>query len=269
MPIVLVDVPTLAVVLVGPVAPQAVQIAIGNLTPGQTLTVTGSAVGQTWTVRGGAEQTVTTERVVLVDVATPINVPITYTVTIETFAFPADPIMVPYTPGRSVLQSLDGRTAFPIAWHDNADPREPRLRSNIIDVAGRPDPVVRYDLSSGESSQMLVRMTGATSDALRSRLRTHGPMLLLRADGSIPGLPLAVYLMITRSPSARFGTTGERIWTLDVIIVGDPEPTTPRASIAVPEDFDAVYAAVTPETFDTEWVGATAEGFDLIDWTTL
>lgn len=265
MPIVLVDAPSVTTNLVGPVEPRSVQLVVTGLTPGQSLAVTGEASGVSWPVRSPA--VVPAERVTVVDTATPISVPITYTVTVAGVPFEQAPVTVPYAAGTAVLQSPDGRTVVPFAWHDNGDPREPGLRSVSYAVPGRSDRPVRWDVASGEAGELVIRTSPTAVDALRSHLRSRGPVLLLRSAGVHPGLPVVSYLLVTRAPSRRFSSVGDRVWTLSVEYITDPEPSSVLVAAATPEDFDAVYASATPEDFDAQWASATPEEFDLVDWT--
>lgn len=266
MPGVLVDVPTVDLVLVGPVEPRAVQVTLEQVTPGQTLEVIATAAGQSRHVRGG-RGLVTQTRMVLVDVATALNTPVSYTVVLDGVPFTVGEITVPYPGGEYVLQALDGRTVFPFAWHGAADPRDLHMRTVTFDVPGRSDALVRWDVAGGESGRLPMRTTKAVTEALRTHLRTRGPVLLLRTDGAQLDIPGSEYIAVTRAPRETFGFDGTRLWTLEFEAIADPEPGSALAAVATPEDFDEVYAAATAEDFDTEWAAATAEDFDAMDWT--
>lgn len=268
---VLVDVPTISVALAGTGTPQSVQIAIGGLTPGQSLVVTGSiAGGFTWTVRGGA-QVITAEQVVLTDTASPINVPITYTVTIEDQAFTSDAITVPFADGDFLLQGLDGSSTVPFVWHATGDPRDMRVRSIAMDVPGRDRPVSRWDVTGGESGRLAIRTTRIATDTLLTHLRTRGPVMLLRTNGQIRDLDAVAYLMITGATRRLWDAvvggslSTDRVWDLAFEVIGDPEPGAILPT-ATWDDFDEVYAASTWDDFDSEWSGSTWLEFDREDW---
>lgn len=264
MSIVLVDAPSIAVALVGPVTPQSVQVAIAGLTPGQSLVVTGNAAGATWPVRGGTGS-VPSEQLLLTDAAAPLNVPITYTVTLDGQPFESDSIVVPFDDGY-VLQSLDGRTVIPFRWHDNADPRETHMRTRLFDVPGRSAPVVRWDVSGGEAGELLIRTEPTATETLRTHLRTKGPVLLVRTDGQLLDLDPVQYVAITRATRSVLGFDGLRLWSLSIEVITDPEPSTVLPS-STWDDFDAAYAALTWDDFDAEWAGLEwTDDFDRTDW---
>jgi len=262
MPGVLVDVPTTALALVGPVAPQVVQVTVGQLTPGQSLDVLASAVGQSRTLRSGP---VATTQVQIVDVASPINTEISYTVVVDGVSIPVGQITVPYA-GDYVLQSPDGRQAFPFAWHGHEDPRDLHMRTATFDVPNRRTPVVRWDVAGGESGVLPMRMTRTASEALRRYLTERGPVLVVRTDGRQLDIPAAQYIAVVRATRSHFGFDGHRLWQLSFEVT-DPEPGADLAALATPEDFDEVYALATPEDFDDEWALLTPEDFDATDWT--
>lgn len=266
MSIVLVDAPSIDVALVGAGSPQSVQIVIGGLTPGQSIEVTGTAAGVSWSVRGGTGS-VPSETMILTDAIAPLNVTIVYTVTLDGWPFESDPITVPYAAGRYVLQSLDGRTVIPFAWHDNGDPRETNLRSIGFAVPGRPDPVARWDISAGESRELVIRTSPAATAALVEHLRRTGPVMLLRTDGTLRDFEPSTYLLISRAGRVLHGTAGDRVWTLRVETLDDPEPGTILPT-ATWDDFDDAYSALTWDDFDAEWSGLTWDDFDRTDWST-
>lgn len=265
MSIVMVDVPQFVVDLAGAVEPRSVRLSISGVTAGQSFTVTGSAGGFTWAVRGGSGAVPSTGTVILTDAASPLNVAITYTLTLEGVPYTAGPITVPYD-GRYVLQSLDGRTVVPFRWHDNRDPRDQRMRTSVLEIPGRSTPVVRWDVSAGQSRRLVIRTTPAATRVLLDRLNTHGPVLLLRTDGTLRDFAPASYLALTAAPDQLFGVEGERLWSLSVEVIDDPEPGTILAS-ATWDDFDAVYAPATWDDFDAEWADADWDEFDRTDWT--
>ncbi|NCT90258.1 hypothetical protein GXB85_04725 [Cellulomonas sp. APG4] len=265
MPGVLVDIPVATVSLVGANAPQVVQLAVSGLTAGQQVTVTGAAVGHTWPVRGGTV-TATTGQVLLTDVLAPLNVPITYTVRVDDLTLVTDPITVPHD-AQYVLQSLDGRTVIPFAWHDNDDPRETHLRSQSFSVPGRSTPVVRWDTSGGESGELVVRTTPSGTALLVEHLRDVSPLLVVRTDGTLLDLPPAEHILVHGAVRRLIGFDGLRIWSLRFDVVDDPEPSVVVA-VSTVADFNAVYAASTIADFNAEWAGSSVAEFNRTDWTT-
>lgn len=266
MPIVLVDAPGVVLSLVGPVTPQAVQIEITGLTAGQTVTVTGSAGEHTWTVRGAHATTVTGSVLRLTDVATPLNAPITYTVELGGVAYTAGPITVPYSAGRMVLQSLDGRTVIACRWLDNADPRDLRQRAAISAIPGRSVPVVRGDVISMQTRRLAVRTAPAATAALEQHFATVGGDLLLRSVPPLRDFSPVAFLRVTASTHELFGAEGDRRWDLSCVVIDDPEPDM-VVPVSTGDDFDAAWAGLTWDDFDAEMSGLTGDEFDGIDWT--
>lgn len=268
---VLVDVPVVVVALVGAQSPQAVQVTVSGLTAGLPVTVTGSAAGASWVVRGGAV-TSPGEQVILTDVLAPLNVPITYSVSVDGYVVASDEITVPYG-DRYVLQSLDGRTVFPFVWQANGLPREVHVRSAAFDVPGRSTPVVRWDTDGGEAGQVAIRTSRAVSNALRTYLREVGPALVVRTDGSVRDLPPAEFWLLTRVSNVTWDAvvggelSTDRVWSLGFEVIDDPEPSVVVA-VSTWDDFDAVYAESTWDDFDAEWAGGTWDEFDQTDWAT-
>lgn len=268
MPVVIVDAPAITLTLVGPVSPQSVQIAIAGLTPGMSIVVTGQAGTYTWSVRGGTT-TIAAAQLILTDAATPINVPCTYTVTVEGVPFVAGPITVPYADDTHVLQSLDGRTVIPFRWMDNADPRTMDMRVVSFAIPGRPDPVVRYDVTAGESGELRIRTTMAVTALLRTHMRTESPVLVARTDGTIRDLAAVAYVLLTGVSNDLWEGVEDRtarVWTLRFDAITDPDPYSVLPS-STWDDFDTVWAALTWDDFDLEEAGITWDDFDRIDWT--
>ena len=258
-----------AAVLAGGGYPRAVQVAITGLTVGAPFLVTGAlADGTTWTVRGGNGQTVTATTAILADVSTPINVPVTYTAA-QTGLTPATsaPITVPYS-GRYVLQSLDGRTAIPVTMLADASSRSTFVRTVSFAVPGRTTPVIRWDVSGGESGSFDVMLPRSSSDALRTLLTTGAPAVAFRSDGTVYDWP-ASFLCVITSAASRMLSQGytDRIWTLGYTVIADPEPSTVLAASDW-DDFDATYAAQTWDQFDAYWSTLTWDDFDATDWST-
>lgn len=226
--------------LAGPTLPQVAQIVVTGLTVGQVYVVTGQASGITWVVRGGQAVPAATQ-VVLTDVATPVNAPIVYTVASGAeYAATSVPLTVPY-PGEYVLTSLDGRLAVGFDWHGNDNPRDVRLRTATFEVPGRTTPVVRWDVASGETGELMLRATPAQTQALRLHLRERGPLMVLRTDGAQLDLAPVEYVAITRVTHVSFGFDGTRLWSLAFEVIDDPEPATVLA-VSTWDDFDVAYS---------------------------
>lgn len=252
--------------LVGPTTPQGVQIVVTGLTVGQEHKVVGSWAGGTWTVRAGTAVATATQ-VVLGDVAAPINVPITYTITEGISSATSAPVTVAFA-DQYVLQSLDGSRTTQFRWLDNEDPRQLRLRTAVFDVPGRPRPASRWDVPGGEDGQLLAATTGGQTAAMKALLVAGGP-LLLRTDGAVRDLAAVEYVLPTSATRVLtgkgIGGGEQRRWALAFEVIDDPEPDT-LVPLSDWDDFDAVYSGSTWTAFDAEWAGRSWDQFDREDW---
>jgi hypothetical protein len=254
----------LAAALVGDDVPLAVQLSATGLTVAQNYTIQGTlADGTTWIVRGGNEALADTTQIILYDVATPINVPITYQVLNNAVVVAsATPLTVTYD-GQTVLNSINGDLTAGFIWMNNDAPQSMLMRSNTFQIPGRLLPVVRFDVSGGESGEILAETTEAQSADMRTLLQAGG-LAILRTDGAVQDVAPVQFVLITGvSSSLWIGTT--RRWTLSYQVVGDPQPDAAVAAITW-DDFDVAYAALTWANFDTEWAAQTWDGFDATDW---
>ncbi|MBD3781703.1 MAG: hypothetical protein IE926_01925 [Micrococcales bacterium] len=261
--------PAVTAALIGELSPPLVQVVVTGLVVGDEYEVTGSLGDQSWTVRAGVGVATSTQ-VVLVDVAAPVNAPVTYTVSIPEDAVTASstPIVVPWAPGarassRYLLSSLDGQLTAALRWLNNGDPRDHNLRVAFHTVEGRSRPVPVYDLEAGESRTYVVVTDGDHTAAMRELVRSGAP-LLLRTDGSVADFAPCDYIQLKSAASIlRRGTT--RKWTLGLEVIDDPEPNTLLAA-STWDDFDAAYASLTWAGFDGDWAGQAWNDFDREDW---
>jgi hypothetical protein len=260
---------TITATLVSSTDPKPVQIVLNGITAGLAYMVTGSAGGTTWVPSGGTGVSLGAQ-IVLTDVRTPLNAPITYTVVASGVTTSASPVTVPFG-ARYVLQSLDGLTVLPFAWMDNDLPRDFAVNAATFDVPGRSRPVVRYAVGGDGGGAYVVRTTKANTAVLQQMLRSGRPVVL-RTDGSVRDLPAVDMFLITRVANmarrafVAAGTLStDRDWTLEYTLVDDPQPS--RGTSAFTWDsFDAAMAnrswsnLVSNPTFDTNTTGWAAAG---------
>lgn len=256
--------------LVGSASPQAVQVAVTGATIGDSYTITGAdGVGDVWTVRGGDSTVAVGTSIVIADVATPINTPITYTVTHDADAATAlsSPVTVPYS-ASYVLTTMDGSLAAAFLWMNNQDPLETPMRNALFYIPGRSAPVVRYDVPGADTGTLQVLTEGAQTPALKAVLTSQGGLCLLRGDGSLADFPAVQFLAITNNQRILAGSGTERIWTLAYATIADPEPDAIVAAVDW-DDFDLPWSTDTWTSFNSSWAAGTWDGFDRFDWTTL
>lgn len=256
----------IAVALIGAESPQAVQIAVTGATSGDSYTVNGNWAGGEWPVRGGDSTLAAGTTIILVDVASPINVPVTYTVTHDADGASVTSSSITAThPDLEVMTSVDGLTVirFQRRGNDGA-PRALTMRSVTYPIPGRNLPGVRFDISAGESMTMLLDTIDDDTDNLFDLLRTGG-LVLLRNNGSVRDTPAVQYLLVTDAPSQLNGVDNTRTWSLACQVVDDPEPDV-IVVIDTWDELDSVYSALTWTNFDTEWSTKTWDQFDLVDW---
>lgn len=249
--------------LIGVYSPRTVQIVITGMTVGETYSVAGNRSGGTWPVRAGTGTAQGTQ-LVLPDIATPVNVPITYTVIHDGQEVTSAPLTVPYA-HRAVLQSLSAAVSVPLDLRDNGAPWTLSLRQSTFAVPRRPRPAVRYDIAAGESGALRVNTDGADTGTLKALLKSGAP-LLMRTDGTAADLGATAYLLFTRVSSSLLVGTRRR-WDLDYELLDDPEPDT-LVGLPTWADFDAAYDGLTWADFNAEWAGLTWADFDTYDWAT-
>lgn len=262
--------PTITATLVGVADPQFVQITVTDLPTvptGSVYVVRGVWSGGMWDVRGGTG-VVSSSQVVLADAATPVNVPISYSLLVGGIEVATSGTLVVDYGDDFVLQSLDGHSSARFNWQDNGLPLEQRLRAAVFTIPGRSTPVVMYDMAAGESGELEVLTEGVHTGALLSLIRRGGP-LLLRTNGDVRDIGAVQYVQITGAASRLTGvgiqTTNQRRWSLPYLVIADPEPGTLIAS-STWEHFDEAHTGLTWADFDAQWTGATWADFDRYDW---
>jgi hypothetical protein len=255
----------LAAALVGDDVPLAVQLSATGLTIASNYTIQGTlADGTIWIVRGGNEALADSTQIILYDVATPINVPITYQVLNNAAVVAsATPLTVTYT-GQVVLNSINGDLTAGFTWMNNDAPRSMFMRSNTFQIPGRLLPVVRFDVSGGETGEILAETTEAQSADMRTLLQAGG-LAILRTDGAVQDVAPVQFVLITGVSSSLLGIGTLRRWNLSYQVVGDPQPDVAVAAITW-DDFDVAYSALTWANFDTEWSALSWADFDATDW---
>lgn len=255
--------------LVGSEVPKAVQVAVTGATIGDAYTVKGAAAGDVWTVRGGDSLVPLGTTFIVVDVSSPINVPVTYTVTHDADAasVAATPITVTYA-GTYVITTLDGTQSTGFIWMNNADPLTTPMRNALYYVPGRAAPVARWDTPGADMGTLQVLTEGAQTDALKLILADAGGLIMVRTNGSLMDFPAVQILAVTQNERVMPGINAERIWTLGYSTASDPEPDTIVAAVTW-ADFDAAWATDTWTSFNASWATGTWDQFDQFDWTTL
>lgn len=244
--------------------PAPVQIVVTGVPVGAEYVVRGSALGSSWVVPGGVGVG-DGGQVVLTDNRGAINAAITYSVLVEGATTTAAPITVALPGVRAVLQSLDGRVAVQGGWLPNGLPLEPESRYHVVDVPGRDRPPLRIATGGDGGLSLLIRTGREDSGRLAALLRAGAPVVL-RTDGTLLDLPAVELVLITRAPSRAawdvVGLPADRVWSLDLLLVDDPEPSSPLSTFTW-DDFDAAMvgfvwspASSFPETGVAGWVAS-------------
>lgn len=246
--------------LIGVYSPRTVQVVVTGLTVGAAYEVVGNWSGGSWAVRAGTGTAADTQ-LVLSDVAAPINIPVTYTVTEGGASATSAAVTVDYG-RRYVLQSLSGDMSVAFDMVRNNAPRQIAPRQSAFVIPGRSRPVVVYDIAGGESGELLVDTEDTRTATLKAMLLSGAP-LLLRTDGAVLDLDPAEFLSFTGVSSSLIGMSRRR-WALGFQVLDDPEPDT---LIGLPtwDDFDAAWTVV-PTVLRTNLVRNPSLEVDAVDW---
>jgi hypothetical protein len=250
--------------------PQPVQIVVDALTEGTDYVVVGrTGDGQTWPVPGGVG-TATGEQIILVDNRSPWGTPITYVLTADGATRVSRTVTVAFD-GKCLMQSLDGRVRVEFVWRDNALPRELEQNAATFPVPGRPRPPARF-APGGDGGGALDIRTDATNTRLLQALLLTGRPIVVRTDGTVRDWPAVELLLPLRASNQLWGgvtrpndTRTDRVWSLEYVLVDDPEPSTPL-SVWTWDDFDAAMAGKTWDDFDALFAASTWNDFDTYDW---
>lgn len=252
--------------LVGVTDPRPVQVEVTGLTIGVPYTVTASSGTWSRVVRGAdaREAEATTE--LLVDVLTPLNAPLTYTVTSGgSSAADVDAVTVAWSRTDSVVHSLDRSTVAGFDWVDNGDPRTTTVRAEFFEVSGRARPVMVYDDALDDSGTLVADTSGADTAALRALIRAGAPVVM-RTDLGVRDVdPVDVYGVAAAS-RALVGAVGTiRRWDVSWRLVDDDMAARPFR-LDTFDDFNAVYSAATFADVNVTWSGMSFADVNALDW---
>lgn len=247
-------------------APNPVQIVVQDLAPGSEYTIRGHRGDFTWTVPGGTGTSDGTQ-IVLIDNRAPLNAPITYTLTVAGASISTDPLTVTHQ-DKFIIQSLDGKTQVEYVWSDNGLPRDRPVNSATFNIPGRRRPVIRYETGNDGGGTLEIRTTKENTHHLNQILETGRP-IVLRTDGAVRDLDAVETLLITGASNQLWagdgGTSTQRVWTLDYILIDDPEPNTVVTAWTWAQ-FNEIYTGQTWADFNAEWAGAVWADFNTYDW---
>lgn len=259
----------------GSLPPVRIVIPGTDLPSSDPWTLTASGADLAWQVRGGSG-TGAGAQVVLVDTLAPVNVTLTYSLTVAGTVTQLDTITRTYAGvggdgfGRDAVADLTGSTVAGVRRLPS-DRRQGERRFHASSVAGSRYAPLRLDPVAGAGGGSLtVASVGAQTTALRSLLDGNG-LLAYYHDTSrcdLPGCPLpAVEILYVTSESSDVGDrrdVGEREWSLGWLAQADPEP-----DLVVPvSTWDAIDAA------DLDWdaidaLTLTWDEWDALDVTTI
>ena len=242
--------------------PRPVQVNVTGLTIGQAYTVTASTAAWSRVVQGG-EGTATSTQLLLIDVATPLNTALTYTVVHAATSAASAPVTVDYD-GDAVLQSLDGITIAGFDWQDNADPRAQDPRAAFYRPAGRSRPIMHYDVAGDESGTIVAETSGADTTALRELIRQGAPVLL-RAEVGLRDIDPVEVIGVSAAPRELIGAVGGlREWSLAYTLVSD-EDDTPLVMVTL-DHLNQYYATKNLSDINTQWASLALADMNAFDW---
>lgn len=258
--------------------PRPVQVLAWNIAEGSAYTVVGvTADGRTWAVPGGVGVS-DGEQLRLIDNRAPVNVPISYRLTVgpqtvTSEVIPAVPWSPPSAESRYLIQSLSGSIVIPIrAWQDNDLPREIPVRSTEFAIHARRRPVVVLQPAAYGTTVVQLVLDREPSERLDEILGLGGA-ICVRTQGRERDLPPTDLAVITEASSALWGDvdpmSGEmssrRLWDLTLTWIDDPEPSTIPTVYTV-DDVDALLAGMTVDEVDAMFSDLTVDQVDAFDW---
>lgn len=247
--------------------PAPVQVVVTGMSSGDPYIVQGAYGGRTWAIPAGIG-TSDGSTLILIDNRAPFNGPVAYTVWVDNSPTTSNTVQVDYD-GVCALQALAGMPIVKVEVATQADERAQDARASIYQIAGRADPVGRYDKPLLASMDLPVETETADTLALEELLNLGGP-IIRRNDVSVTGrgIPPVEILLVRNWSSRLIGAVGNtRAWSLAAQVIGDPEPGVVLVAFDW-DDFDSIYAGSTWTDFDAEWSGLTWADFDLFDWGT-
>ncbi len=254
----------LAATLLTAADPQPVQLVLSGLTAADTYRVVGTCGDWQWSVPGGIGTSVDGSNIVLIDNRAPLNGAVTYSALVNGTEVTSDPVTVNYADGY-VLQNLRGDRLAAVFVDGYEDAREMGIRANIFRVAGRTDPVGRYDVATSDSFSLTIHALGTDSATVKAMLKAGGPVVLRRTVGDRDVPPTEILLPLASGNQLMGPLSTMRGYNLNVHVVGDPQPFTALVAFDW-DDFDTFYGSMDWDGFDAAWAGLTWDDLDTADW---
>ena len=217
---------TLVATLLAAAAPRPVQVTLQGTVAGQRYEVIGtSGDGGRWQVPGGVG-TSEGSQVLLIDSRAALNTPIVYSAVVDGITYTAAPVTVDHD-GVAVVQTIDGLTVVSVEVASTTEPRAAGTRSEVFEVAGRPDPATRLEVPGSYSYSWELETVGVDSHTMRAILESGMPIVRRLVPGMRDLSP--VVLGIVTSWKDELITEGGdtwRRWSLGVREITDPQPST-------------------------------------------
>lgn len=257
--------------------PRPVQVLVWDVAEGDEYVVVGVAPdGRTWPVPGGVGFG-TGEQIRLIDNRGPVNVPVSYRLTVGTQTVSSETVpAIPWKPvageDRYLLQSLSGSIVVPImAWQDNELPREIPVRSTEFAIHARRRPVVVLQAAAYGTTGVQLVLDRPASEKLDEILALGGA-ICLRTTGNERDLPPTDLAVITEASSVLWGDvvrdgvmSARRLWDLTLTWIDDPEPSTVPTVYRV-DEVDTLLAGMTVDEVDAMLGDLTVDEVDAFDW---
>ncbi|WP_295787515.1 hypothetical protein [uncultured Microbacterium sp.] len=232
---------TITATLLNSADPQPVRIALAGTAAGQAFTVRATtADGSSWSVPGGVGVSVG-EQVLLTDNRTALNSVITYQAVVDGVAYAAAPVTVA-SAAVAVVQTIDGLSVVPVDVASVTEPRSPRVRASVFDIAGRRAPAARLDVPGSYQYTWMLETEIAESVQLRRILESGRPIVRRMASGVRDFDPVVMGIVLDWSDELLTdGYDTWRRWTIKVREISDPQPSTPLTAYTW-VDFDSAMA---------------------------
>lgn len=180
------------------------------------------------------------------------------------------PIIVPMRAGM-VLQSLNGTHVVPVTLMDGSGDTTHRSRQARFVVAGRKNPVTRYDVTGGTEGQLAIEVSMNDSGVFQNLIQSGEPIVWRSSEDLRDLPPVAVFSygdIQSQAVLHSWPPEGFRAWAIPYAIVDDPILDI-RLGSASWDELGTRLINTTWDQFDARFTGMSWDELDRFDWANL